>query len=174
MPRPSRAVIGPPGGRTDNALALPDSVLADRSSFRGRGRDWDWDWDVMLGEDGGSFLTMIFGALLPRVLGRSAYRPSSEDERGGAWLTKSGCASPPESFCVLRRPPGNWMRGETVSTNSVRSMSMVPMSDSLWDWRRGRRAVRSGEPRSQAQRPSTCWRRRTAMRSDLSRLLGEG
>lgn len=44
--------MGPPGARTDN-------VLAERSSFLGRGRVFEED---IVGEDGGSFLTIIFGA----------------------------------------------------------------------------------------------------------------
>lgn len=53
IPRPSLAVMGPAGPRTE-------SVLADKSSLRGLGRGC---WADMLGEDGGSFLTTILGAL---------------------------------------------------------------------------------------------------------------
>ena len=49
--------MGPPGGRTDRLL-LDEGRLVDRSSFRGRGRDW------ILGDEAGSFFTVILGAVL--------------------------------------------------------------------------------------------------------------
>lgn len=59
MVSPSRAVMGPPGGRADR----PPEVgrLVERSSFRGRGRVCV----CIAGEEGGSFLTITLGGLLP-------------------------------------------------------------------------------------------------------------
>jgi hypothetical protein len=54
MSIPSRAVIGPFGGRTDKPCAF--AIL--RSSLRGLGRVFE----LAVGDGGGSSLTMIFGA----------------------------------------------------------------------------------------------------------------
>lgn len=55
---PSRAVIGPFGGRTWRPLE--DGRLVERSNLRGRGRLLP-----MRGDEGGSFLTVILAPVLP-------------------------------------------------------------------------------------------------------------
>lgn len=128
IPRPSLAVMGPAGPRTE-------SVLADRSSLRGLGRGL---LAVMLGEDGGSFLTTILGALLlctalVSIYLRRAFQPQKP-------LTKKASSSRQGTTSPRLRH----VSFETASRLTQRPMwdtvadSMLDPEQSAEEWQRSR------------------------------------